>query len=227
MGIETLPRCAVFCLLAVASLAPHKGLATGWPDVLVPADAQAQWVSSDMLYNGLEMRILRFDVDMTKNEVIAFYNKARKEKLVQNKIGPKTVLGYEENGYYVTVELSSTAGKTTGQLGMTKLPSRKPPAAGQGAIKPSLTKVYEDIVYRDVPGNPRSLRMGNQFSPYQNQKFYERALRAKGYVESESSSECTASSQSCISYYQSNTGMAAITTMRMEKETIVMMVQGK
>lgn len=202
----------------------QPSLASRWPDVALPENARTQWVSRDMTYNGLRMRTYRFKLERPLGEVVDFYRRRQGQNMVENQLGNKTVLGYMQGRHFVTIELSSVAGKTEGQVGIMVIPQRKPAPAGKSFEKPGSTRVYEEIIYRDMPGNPTTLRMGNQMSPYQNQQFFRRNYLRKGYVEHSGSATCSSASHTCITHYQKGALHASITTIRNEDETMIMAV---
>lgn len=221
-GLEVVPRLAMALALAVVAMPASAG--SGWVDVPVPDETRVQWVTTDMRYNGLSMQAYRFQLDRPIAEVIAFYRRSQDGKLVENKVGVKTVLGYQKGSHFVTIELTPSGGSTQGQIGIMKLPARKPAPAGQGFPKPAGTRVYEEIVYRDVAGHPATLRMGNAMSPFQNQQFYRRKYLGDGYSNDSGNAPCKASSETCVAHYEKGGRQISITTFRDARETIVMAI---
>ncbi len=215
---------SVALALAVALLAMPAMADSGWVDVPLPEGSRVQWVTTDMRYNGLSMQAYRFQLKRPMAEVVDFYRRDRRERLVENKLGAKTVLGYKQDAYFVTIELMSSGGSTQGQVGIMKLPVRKPAPAGQSFAKPGGTRVYEEIVYRDVPGHPVTLRMGNAMSPFQNQQFYRRKYLGAGYVDAGAGDTCKASSTTCVAYYQKGDRQISITAFRESRETVLMVI---
>ncbi|MGY0505795.1 hypothetical protein [Luteimonas sp. e5] len=216
---------AVLVTLGMLAAMPSALAASGWVDVPLPEGARVQWVSSDMRYNGLQMQAYRVRLQQPLAEVLDFYRRRRGDKLVENRIGKKTVLGYMQGSHFVTVELSALAGRTEGQIGIMKMPARQPRPAGQGFEKPGDTRVYEEIVYRDIAGHPATLRMGNRLSPYQNQQFYRRKYLREGYADASAGARCSVSSETCVAHYQKGDRQASVTTIRNERETMVMVIR--
>lgn len=200
MVLERAIACGLAWLLPMAA-----AMAVDWPSVPVPDDAKGEIVSDHMVYNGIDMHASRFATHASMADMKAFYRKEWGSRMVETPSHGKTVLGHMSGRYYITVELTPSGASTRGQIGITRIPDDKPDPAslGKGFSRPPMTRVYEDIVYMDTPEKTRTLRFGNNLSPFQNAQFYARMLRGKGFQPSQSpASTCASTSSKCVSSYE-------------------------
>lgn len=192
--------------LLLLSLPAGPACAADWPDVPLPADSQSEWVSKHMLYNGLPMRARRFFSAASQEETKAFYRKLWQGKLVEDKLGAKTILGHLDGEHYVTVELQQEGAATQGTIGIMALPKEPPrEPAGHGFARPAGSQVVNDIRYLDTPNETRTLVLTNQLSPYVNQQFYVQRLRAQGWEISDTG-QCRSFSNTCTARFEKKGG---------------------
>ncbi|HST44553.1 MAG TPA: hypothetical protein VLK29_04940, partial [Luteimonas sp.] len=120
------------------------------------------------------------------------------------------------------VELTPSGGTTRGQVGITQFPPKGTvPSRGKGFAVLPRTQVIEDIVYMDAPEPARTLNMRNTYSPFQNDRFYARTLRGKGYVRDATSDACTATSARCVTYYANGSDRMVLAYIRDQAGTQV------
>ena len=188
-------------VIALAAIVSPATAAAAWPEVPLPADSSAEWVSRHMVYNGLDMRARRFRSGSTPEQAIAFYREAWGERMVQDQVGRKTVLGHLADGHYVTVEIEPAGGATRGTVGIMRIPDgplREPP--GHGFARPAGSEVVNDIRYLDTPSPVRTLVLTNRHSPYVNQQFYRQRLAAQGWTPRPGA--CAAASSACVADFE-------------------------
>lgn len=207
------PLAAAFAPLLL-SAAAGGAQAGGWPEVPLPADSSAEWVSRHMVYNGLDMRARRFHSPATPEDTVAFYRDAWRGRMVRDEVGGRTVLGHLADGHYVTVELVPSGAATQGTIGILRIPERPPAtAAGHGFAKPAGSEVINDIRYLDAARETRTLMLQNRLSPYANQQFYRQRLAAQGW-QSTSARACGAASTACSAEFEKKDGARMRMTVR-------------
>ena len=205
--------CLACTILVLSAAAPAA--AVDFPAVPVPEGSSGEVVSRHMVYNGLNMRASRFTVRQPLADVRAFYRGRWGTAMVETPLRGKTVLGHKAGDFYITVELQPSGGTTHGQVGITQVPPKgQAPSRGKGFALLPRTQVLEDIVYMDTPEQARTLNMRNTYSPFQNDRFYARTLRGKGYVRETDGAHCGASSARCVTRYVKGSSRMVLAYMR-------------
>lgn len=209
-------RAAAALLLVLAW--PAIAQSAAWPDVPTPEGASSEWVSRHMVYNGIDMRALRFRSDASREDAIAFYTKAWRGKVVRDEVAGKTVLGHHTGGHYVTVELAQDGAATQGTVGIMRLldgPPARPP--GQGFARPAGSEVVNDIRYLDTAREARTLVLRNGISPYANQQFYRQRLGAQGW-RATGRGTCGANARACMADFEKDDGSRMRMTIRRDAD---------
>ena len=206
-------------LLAVAPIAN----AADWPAVAEPEGATSEWVSKDMIYNGIPMRTSRFTSSQSVQQVVDFYNRQWPGQTVVNVVGGKTVVGHPEREHFVTIEIERQGTGSQAQIGIMQLLKQKPQKApGADFLKPAGAEVVNDIQYLDNPG--RTLAMQSALSPFQSESFYRSRLPASGW-KSESAQPCSMIANSCVSRYSRGKQEMTMTFSRHEQGTSIVVNQ--
>lgn len=202
-------------MAAVLLASPTLAFAVSFPAVPVPEGASGEVVTKHMVYNGVDMRASRFTARQPISEVKAFYGTEWGSGMVESKLQGKTILGHRSGRHYITVELTPSGELTRGQIGITHIPDR-PVANRRGDGFPTLsgTLVIEDIVYMDTPSKARTLNMRNTYSPHQNDRYYQRMLRGRGFVREASQGGCVANSSRCVSYFSKGDSRIVVAYVR-------------
>jgi len=199
--------CLAFC--------PSLASGVAFPSVPVPEGATGEVVTRHMVYNGVDMRASRFTAPQALADVKAFYGAEWRGQMVESELGGKTILGRRDGKYYITVELTPSGGITRGQIGVTRLPDREVrQERGAGFPVLSGTVVVEDIVYMDTPEKARTLNMRNTYTPQQNDQYYDRMLRGRGYVRETSARRCVAGANECVSYFSKGDSRIVVAYVR-------------
>lgn len=198
--------------------------AASWPTVAEPDDVQSEWVSKDMIYNGIPMRVSRFTSSQSVASVVAFYNRQWPGQTVVNEVGAKTVVGHADGEHYVTVEISGKGAGSQAQIGIVRLLKQKPAtAAGADFPKPSGTQVVNDITYLDTPG--RTLAMETSLSPFQSEAFYASRLPATGWSRDTGASPCSMIALQCVVRYSRGKQDMTMTFQRHEQGSSIVVNQ--
>jgi hypothetical protein len=175
-----------FALLAALAAGPAGA---AWPELEAPPQAQVEWVGEDMRLNGVAMKVQRFEVDAGVRAVIAFYRErwgSRAERRsIENELGRWTVIGKEQNGYYLTVQVRPLGpGRSEGLLAVSELPKlRATPNPGADFPKLGGTQMISELESNDQGKRARTLMMRNDFSVQSNVDFYQGALAADGWEQ--------------------------------------------
>lgn len=122
--------CVVFVLLmcfAVVSYAGTDPLRKELPLLEVMPGASAQWIAKRMALNGLSMSIREFTYSGLGEDVKKFYLNRWKAKgygtATEQLLGFDTILGFEQRGFYYTVQFYEENGLVRGKLTVSKVPS--------------------------------------------------------------------------------------------------------
>lgn len=212
--------------LALLAAFPGESL-MAWPSVPLPAGSTGETVSSHLNYNGIDMRASRFTTALPLQAVIAFYAKQWPGQHVVDKLGAKTVVGHAEGQHYVTIELQSGAGATTGTvgtIGVVKLPGHpRVPTTGQGIYRPAGTDVISDIEHRDGSAPDRTVVMRNRLSPYVNLQHYIQRLGPAGWRH-DASGACKPASAECVAAFEHGDGREMVITMVRQRDNATSLV---
>lgn len=207
-------------LIAALSMPATTALATGWPSVPFPEDARAELVSSDMLFNGLPMRSVRFESEQDVSDIIEFYRNAWGEQIVINDVAGKKVVGHLQDRHYITVELSPVGGGTRATIGMMDITAEAPKSVpGEWFPQPANTDVLSAIQQLDLPGEPRTLMLQNDLSPSQNYLFLRRKLVASNWAAS--GPGCSMVANSCVVRFEKAQQHMTITLDREQEGTVI------
>lgn len=189
-----------------------------WPDVALPDGSQGEWVSRHMIYNGLHMRAGKFSSTTSADDTLAFYRKAWRGDLTENRMRGKTVIGRPHGRHFVTVEIEPRGAGAGGTIGIMRLPEGPPEQPpGHGFARPAGSEVVNDIRYLDTRNETRTLLLTNTLSPFVNQQFYLRRLRSQGW-DIVDPGGCKSSSQACTARFEKKNGARMSMSIRRERE---------
>lgn len=92
--------------LAIAVLlAASCANAQTWPTLELPVGARSEVVADDMMLNGLNSRVLRFDIKGTMQDAQDFFRQQLGPRITENEISGSMVLTTRQGDYFVTVQL--------------------------------------------------------------------------------------------------------------------------
>lgn len=211
-------------LLALSSAATHAGT---WPDVPMPEGAHGEWVSRDMVHNGLPMRTSRYQVQMPPADLVAFLRRQWAGQVVVNEVGAQTIVGHAQGEHYVTVDIRADGAGSVAQVGIMRMSAKRPEKApGTGFPRPSGSRVVNDIEYVDEPG--RTLSVEAPLSPYQSDAYYRQKLAVDGWkLDAAGSRPCVTMSMQCSASYARGKETMVLTFMRMDKGTSIVANQAR
>ncbi|HET9642452.1 MAG TPA: hypothetical protein VFP68_03620 [Burkholderiaceae bacterium] len=113
---------AIALLLLVAS----RANANTWPTLELPAGARSEVVADDMILNGLNSRVLRFDIKGTMQDAEAFFRQQLGPRIAENEIRGSKVLATRQGDYFVTVQLRELRSGVVQGTAMTTRLQREP-----------------------------------------------------------------------------------------------------
>lgn len=165
---------------AAAAAAPETATCPAAPRV----EAIYQGVAESLVFNGLPMRIVRFDGKQTPEQVLVFYRRqwAGQGPLapIEYPVGNWQVISAARAKCFYTVQVQPAAKGSTGFLAVSAAP-----AATARVTKPlpmlTGSAVVNDIEHRDPGKSGRTVMLMNGFSPEANADFYRRRLGDEGW----------------------------------------------
>lgn len=98
-------RTVSLLLVALVCACGNARAGDGWPAVKVPDNASMETIASDMLLNGKQTRMLRFQAHATSAEVMAFYRNEFGANRVENRVKADHVIATRQGDYFITVQL--------------------------------------------------------------------------------------------------------------------------
>ena len=101
--------------------ATSAAMADAWPPFQAPPEADVETVAADMLLNGKQCRMVRFEVHATEDEVMTFYRAQFGRQHVENQVKDDRVIATRQGDYFVTVQLHSLDSRTVQGTVMTTL----------------------------------------------------------------------------------------------------------
>lgn len=168
--------------LALAALLPAAAAAGSWPAPPLPDNIQIDPVAKRIVFNGLDMRASVFRSPQPVAEIVAFYEKAWKGRVVTNTLGDTTVVGHGDGDYFTSVRIGADGAGSKGEIGIVNVGSApKHFEPGRGLPKPMGSKVFNDIAYPDDPVPARTVALRNGLSAPQNAAFFRERLVGEGW----------------------------------------------
>lgn len=164
------------------TLLPVVAVAGSWPTPPMPDNIQVEPVAKRIVFNGLDMRASVFQSPKPAAEIIAFYEKAWKGRVVTNTLGDTTVVGHGDGDYFTSVRIAADGKGSKGEIGIVDVASApKNFEPGKGLPKPMGSKVFNDIAYPDDPVPARTVALRNGLSAQQNATFFRERLLGEGW----------------------------------------------
>lgn len=181
---------AALSLLAAWTIASAVPTAkVPWPEVALPPDAVSYDIGEQINMDGIPLRMRGFDTSASPEQTAAWFRQHMARPVVENKVGAALVLGREQNGYYVTVQLSPAAagGGTRGvtsvadaTTGMAQRDSYRAANERLLASLPSGTELVSAMTSIDERRNARFVMLINRYSEEVNRERVRDLLRQEG-----------------------------------------------
>jgi hypothetical protein len=173
------------CLFAALGVCVVARAEIAWPEVPTPPRSKVEWIADNVKYNGLPMRVQRFESKVSIQELLAFYRAhwTQKDVLpVENKVKDWYVIGMPHGPFFMTVQVKEAAGGSTeGMIGVSSLEAKiaVPPIGNFPKI--GTTRVLSVVESKDPGKSSRQLVLTNERSVSENRSFYESQLNYAGW----------------------------------------------
>ncbi|HEY9135121.1 MAG TPA: hypothetical protein VIM85_04960 [Pseudomonadales bacterium] len=192
------------------------------PKIQLMPGAQSSWIAPRMLQNGIPMSILQFSYPSSVASIESYYKEYRANKAINiEHLGSKTVIAYEENGYFYSIHISNTDDNghlgTNGQIVATKLTQAISPARTALPVMPG-SHIISKTNALDGNTDSETLMLSNHHSMQANYRYMDQNLKQQGWIKSvEASAADAAASQQLV--YDKNTQSLQVTLFPLQKIT--------
>lgn len=156
----------------------------------VPPGANLVAVADQMNYEGMTMRVRKFDIEMTVEEVLNFYRGSWKGAYVENDMPPWKMISTKQGDKFYTAQVQpSSSTESWGYLGVSDLPRvlEKGGKLGSQAHKffPMMngSTVVNDLAHDDLGRQSRTLWINNRFSVPSNAEYYRNFYTGQGWTK--------------------------------------------
>ena len=156
----------------------------------VPPGANLVAVADQINYEGMTMRVRKFDIEMTVEEVLNFYRGYWQGAFVENDMPPWKMISSKQGDRFYTVQVQpSSSTESWGYLGVSDLPQvlEKGGRLGSQAKKffPMMngSTVVNDLAHDDVGRQSRTLWINNHFSVPSNTEYYRGFYTQQGWTK--------------------------------------------
>lgn len=176
-------RLAVFPLAILISF----GSAQADDDFPVPPDATLTAVADKMNYEGMTLQIRKFEVDLTVEQVLAFYRAEWKDEFVEDDMPPWKMISSKQGNKFYTVQAQPAGrGSSWGYLGISDLPRALEKRGSIGDKKKffpmmSGSQIVNDMQHHDIGKQARMLLITNRFSVTSNAEYYRDHYTGNGW----------------------------------------------
>lgn len=147
-------------------------------DFPVPPKTQLQAITDSTNYEGMTLKIRRFDVNLTIEQVLNFYRKEWQDEYVENDVPPWKMISTKQGDEFLTVQIQTSGFKQSwGYLGTSDLPAFLESGRMLGENKqffPMMrgSKIINDMLNDDIGKQSRVLLINNNFSVNGNAQYY-------------------------------------------------------
>jgi len=176
----------VFGLLAGGLVRAESS--TPWPEIPLPPRAKVEWIASSMKVDGIPMRVMKFESEVSRSEIVAFYTAhwsgAYSTKPSVLATGDATVVGQAHGPYYMTVKVGDQPHeRSSGFIAVSQMiGNRIELSAGALPIMPG-AKVVSVVESKDPGKLSREVLIAQDAGVDSAMKFYEAALANAGWQQ--------------------------------------------
>lgn len=190
----------IFCLgilfIDNASAQIFAKSSTPWPKFPDPPKSKVEWVSNDMRVNGLPMKVLAFESQVSKAEVMSYYQalwdkydpslgipiEAKAKYAIVSSVGPDTVVGKVHGPYYMSVKIKDAPLSTSkGTMTTSLIVGVQPEINAKGVPAPSNAKPISVVESADLGKQSKQVLFVSQNSIGSIKNFYEQSLPRDGW----------------------------------------------
>jgi hypothetical protein len=188
--------CAAITIIDSASAQSFTKSSTPWPEFPDPPKSKVEWVSNDMRVNGLPMKVLAFESQVSKAEVMSYYQalwdkydpslgvpiQAKARYAIVSSVGPDTVVGKVHGPYYMSVKIKDTSFSTSkGTMTTSLIVGVTPEVNPKGVPAPSNAKPISVVESADFGKQSKQVLFVSQNSIGSIRSFYEQSLPRDGW----------------------------------------------
>ncbi|HEY3486550.1 MAG TPA: hypothetical protein VGL10_00655 [Gammaproteobacteria bacterium] len=156
----------------------------------VPPGANLVAVADQMNYEGMTMRVRKFDIEMSVEEVLNFYRASWQGMSVENDMPPWKMISSKQDDRFYTVQVQPAGpGKSWGYLGTSDLPRMLEKGRQLGSTAKRFfpmmngSKVVNDLDHNDTGRKARTLWINNHFSVSSNAEYYRGFYQEHGWTK--------------------------------------------
>ena len=128
------PLATACCGGAVLLLSAPARAERAWPQLALPADAQAWPVGEHFSANGVPLRVRGFLSARPLDALVREMRQRLGEPVVESRVGGQRILGRAEAGFYLTVQLAPVAGGTRALVAVADLDTARRQRAATQAL---------------------------------------------------------------------------------------------
>ncbi len=156
-----------------------------WPEIPVPPKSQVEWVAEDLRYNGLPMRVQRFESKVSAQEILAYYRAHWSKGELQPKqmkAGEWDVISMPHGPFFMTVQVKDVKGGfSEGRIGVSALDGKVIKPQAEFLPKPSGSTVISVVESKDPGRSSRQVILANGLTISSNASYYEGELTFQGW----------------------------------------------
>lgn len=156
-------------------------------DFPAPPDAKLTAVADKMHYEGMALQIRKFEVDLTVEQVLAFYRVQWKGEFVEDDMPPWKMISSKQGDEFYTVQVQPNgAGSSWGYLGVSDLPrvlEKRGAVGGKKKFFPMMSgsQIVNDMQQNDIGKRARTILITNRFSVDSNVQYYRDHYTGQGW----------------------------------------------
>jgi hypothetical protein len=187
----------LFSFLAIAVVANAQTFtktSTPWPEFPDPPKAKIEWVSNDMRVNGLPMKVLHFNSQVGKAEIVAYYQAhwniadkslnlpADAKGAMVSQMGKDTVIGRMHGPFYMSVKVKDQGlSGSQGTMTTSMILGVKPEIDPKGVPAPSDAKAISVIESADFGKQSKQVLFVSRSSVSSIKSYYQLNLPVSGW----------------------------------------------
>lgn len=178
-------------LLVFWLVSPHVSafsqdpLTVNLPSIEIMPKAEWYWVGQHMAVNGIPTSIKMFTYRGKPEEVAQFYRSLWKAKghgkQSERSFGARTILGYELDGFYYTIQYEESRGMVQGKAVVTPTPLNYKSSKKTQLPLPPRAKVYSKVESLDLGKREETVSLEARVDVSYVADFYKRELGSQGW----------------------------------------------
>lgn len=174
-----------FWAIGLYAAPPQDPLTVQLPVMEVMPDAESVWIGEKMAVNGIAMSTRTFKVNREPERVLEYYRARWKSRglgsIAENQAGDYQVLGFEQNGFYQSVQVKAVPNGAEGILTVTTSPAESHPNKETQFPKMLNTEVISKIESLDADVRAETLTLTNNRTADANANYIYTSLTTTGW----------------------------------------------